>query len=1205
MQKRFLLGFTVCALLGLLLLLYLFGTQPKQSDQLPPSPVEVSSTSTKIQIPNTRESSSSSPSSADNTAQGFEPTNRLPLEHELPKYEFSGSVLDGSKDSIPPLQGAKITAYILDDTTSPLKNGEPLPIAEATSAADGSFRFEKLSWNGIGILAYRAEYPDFSSLMKIFPIGEGVDNRALTTFMMYPAGSIEGEVVDQEGKPISRAWVGEVMLEDSVGGQITKAPGTFVSSWATTDANGRFKLSGIPLPIRDPKRPREERKFRLPAVAYGYADAKSEAVTAGRSDVRIVMLKSEARLFGRVFTHDREPVPGTLIKLTNQRPDLLPTIPRTLEAITAEDGTFEFPDLLAGAYNLLAEKEYPESLGFNPLLERRIVLTNRSTANEELVFPAPVTLAGRVMNQEGQGIPDFVFHSKIDEITARSQAPSVTTDESGDFLLSLYVPEVSGAAGFSPRLPITLPGVWRPSLNAQATRIRLDTQDIVFENLQPSQRYEELVVLLEAGSLIKGTAYEPDAKTPLLDASVFLRGTNSFNSVPTSPTGEFEFVVSAGEKVTLEASSVLGAAALEVSAPREDVALILNSYATISGSVLTASGDPLVGLEVRAFRTAEPGRVKDSVRFEEFALTDEQGFYKMENIVPDTMELKVLMATRSELIPPKSRMLSPEPGEQLAEINFVAEQGDFLEGIVVDQQGQGIEGVSLLTPDTRLSADTDAEGRFKIVGVPMDQPIAFVSASKRGFQEETKENVSLYDGELRFEMKPLQRMKVVAETLGGAIVTDYRLQLQKEVSTPRGKEWSLKRDEVVNDKTGTRVLEEISQGAWRVEVVRLDQNGRELAERGSVEFNISSSSTGDDQTIRVILEGGLYLTGRVVGESQQSQSPTTVLLLNLPQNAEIPGAQMEGPPYDRRARVSLESDGTFLMGPLSEGGYTLVAENEYASSARTNVLLRKGTEPIELKLIPSALLVGTILDSGNNAMKSATVFLAYENEPPSSNPEMVEGGSFRLRIPQPGKWRVIVSENGTGKNQTKAIQFAEGETKEEIFRFSDIMILRGTLTQNGAPAEVSNIVFRGTQGQEAYARLTSSGAYEAEVLPGTYQPWLVTMDVEIPVGESFEVPEGTEEPTRDVALTLGQLDLLVEGKSLSSGLEAELLVRTPWGQVTAFQGYSVTRPQQRFAELPVGEYKGTLRVGEDIITTSEWVPVGSGSPATMVMLLPE
>ena len=1205
MQKRFLLGFTVCVLIGLLIFVFFSGADQIQPDTALSTTVKETSTNSEKQLVNTSESSSASASTSDESTQGFAPTNRPPLEHELPKYEYSGSVLDGSQDSIPPLQGAKITAYILDDTTSPLKNGEPLPIAETTSAADGSFRFEKLSWNGIGILAYRAEYPDFSSLMKIFPNGEGIDNRALTTFMMFPAGSIEGNVVDQEGKPISGAWVGELMLEDSVGGQITKAPGTYVSSWATTDDKGRFNLKGIPLPIRDPKRPREERKFRLPSVAYGYADAKSEAVTAGRNDVQIIMLKSEARLFGRVFSHDREPVPGTLIKLTNQRPDLLPSIPRTLEAITAEDGTFEFPDLLAGAYNLQAEKEYPESLGFNPLLERRIVLTNRSTASEELVFPAPVTLAGRVMNQEGQGVPDFVFHSKIDEITARSQAPSVTTDETGKFLLSLYVPEVSGDAGFSPRLPITLPGVWRPSLNAPASRVRLDTQDIVFENLQPGQRYEDLAVLLEAGSLIKGVAYEPDGKTPLLDASVFLRGTHSFSSVPTTPTGEFEFVVSAGEKVTLEASSVLGAAALEVTAPQENVALILNSYATISGSVLTGSGDPLVGIEVRAFRTAEPGRVKDSVRFEEFAITDDSGLYKMENIAPDVMELKVLMATRSELIPPKSRILSPKPGEQLSEINFVAEQGDFLEGIVVDQQGQGIEGVSLLTPDTRLSAETDAEGRFKIVGVPIDQPIAFVTASKRGLQEETKENVSIYDGELRFEMKPLQRITVVAETLSGSIVTDYRLQLQKEVSTPRGKEWSLKRDEVVNDKTGRRVLEEISQGTWRVELVRLDQNGRELAERGSKEFSITSTSTNEEQTIRVTLEGGLYLTGRVVGESQQSQSPTTVLLLNIPQNAEVPGAQMEGPPYDRRARISIQNDGAFRIGPLSEGGYTLVAENEFASSARTKVMLRKGTDPIELKLIPSAQLVGTILDSANNPMKSATVFLAFENEPPSSNPEMVEGGNFRLRIPQPGKWRIIVSENGTGKNQTKAIQFAEGETKEETFRFSDIMILKGSLTQNGAPAEVSNIVFRGTQGQEAYARLVSAGNYEAEVLPGIYQPWLVTMDFAIPVGESFEVAEGTEEPTRDVALTLGQLDMLVEGKSLPQGLEAELQVRTPWGQVSAFQGYSVTRAQQRFAELPVGEYQATLKAGEKLITSSEWVPVGSGSPATMVLLLPE
>src|SRR5690606_9673960 len=138
-------------------------------------------------------------------------------------------------------------------------------------------------------IAWRAETEGRQSQIKLFPAGEGITNRALTTFLLPPAAIIQGIVTDENDQPIAGAQVGEIVLEDTVGGWLAAGPGTYTSSWTRTAGDGRFALTGIPLPDRDPIRKRAARLFRVPASAVGYQSALSEPVRAGDASVKIVL----------------------------------------------------------------------------------------------------------------------------------------------------------------------------------------------------------------------------------------------------------------------------------------------------------------------------------------------------------------------------------------------------------------------------------------------------------------------------------------------------------------------------------------------------------------------------------------------------------------------------------------------------------------------------------------------------------------------------------------------------------------------------------------------------------------------------------------------------------------------------------------------------------------------------------------------------
>ncbi|MCC7137957.1 MAG: hypothetical protein IT460_05960 [Planctomycetes bacterium] len=137
----------------------------------------------------------------------------------------------------------------------------PRPLAETTSDAEGSFRFDHVPANGfhrIGshnsgqrglILGWVGAWKDgwtFSSA-EVPAVADGVGIDA--EVRLRPSGTVAGRVVDEAGKPVADVTVSaQPKPRDPGGGGWApsflegRAPRSFVK----TDADGRFRISGAP-----------------------------------------------------------------------------------------------------------------------------------------------------------------------------------------------------------------------------------------------------------------------------------------------------------------------------------------------------------------------------------------------------------------------------------------------------------------------------------------------------------------------------------------------------------------------------------------------------------------------------------------------------------------------------------------------------------------------------------------------------------------------------------------------------------------------------------------------------------------------------------------------------------------------------------------------------------------------------------------------
>lgn len=209
---------------------------------------------------------------------------------------LTGHVVDQAGN---PISGAEVRAWTREESRGGpgmMVFGDPGVASSRSATTDGSglFRIEGLKPGDVTALAKADGYTRES--IQGIEVDAG-QIAAPVTITVAPGSSIEGIVVDPNGKPVADAEVSvmETVIDLSEGG----FSGELGSSLAeTTAADGRFRLSGL-----------KDSIYNVSASKRGFVPTQKPGVDAGTSDLRLTLGRS-----GVVFGYVRDKSSGDAIK---------------------------------------------------------------------------------------------------------------------------------------------------------------------------------------------------------------------------------------------------------------------------------------------------------------------------------------------------------------------------------------------------------------------------------------------------------------------------------------------------------------------------------------------------------------------------------------------------------------------------------------------------------------------------------------------------------------------------------------------------------------------------------------------------------------------------------------------------------------------------------------------------------------------------
>jgi len=1107
-------------------------------------------------------------------------------EFRVPR--FTGRVLDATTfDGLP---NATITALLFTDGNFQVSEGYPPIVDETTSDATGAFRFNERPVGRGEVLAWRATLEGYASQMLLFPEGEGIGDRLRSTFLLKQGGVLAGTVVNEAGAPVPDAVVGDMIV-----GEVRKpgAPGesTVATSHTRTDKDGAFRLTGL----------EAGKKLRLPVRAEGFVDFLSEPVDVGREDLQIKLTRADAALRGRVLDWEKTAARG--VKVSVRSVTTRTPLPAPLVRSTATDssGAFRFDGLVAGEYSVTAELDVPESLGPGCRVDLDLAIRVDETKEIEIQLPAPARLEGRFVEAEsGRAVGGVVLYRLIDEVLARERAYKLEVGADGAFAFTAFVP--ADAAGYEVRVPVKWADGFFPLPNdKQPDNVRVEQETLSFMAVRPGETRTGIDVALGPGGKLEGVVIEPDGTTPATDTPVFVRGSRHFTSTTTNNEGRFFIDVPSGIDVRLEAATQrgIGELRLRTAEVNQPARVLLQPYGTLSGDLKDSEGNPL-GEVVVAVQRSGPDRYKDSLLFTEKGMTRGDGTWKIDNVAPGAISLIPEFSNAAGFGPPTPLEVQLEAGAELTDLHLVVEPGDYVEGLVVDAAtDKPIAGATIFTNLREVTASSDAEGRFKLMGIPYNQALDQVTATAEGYTEEVRRNVSIYDKEVIFRLQPRTTLEIAGVDPAGLPLNSYRVRLLQFRDDAPGGNGQLIRESTVSGgatyKAGPQPV-----GLYRAEVVELTSGGA-AGRSGAEDFELKAGGASP-RVVTVRVGDELRLVGTVVQGADKAPVPgATIELLNPPANLQ------EGPagPNARGYLATADGAGRFTIGPLPTGTYQLKAESRGVGSPVASVTLTKDTQPVELVVESRPTLYGALRGPDGEPVRRATLFIMDATGTPAGPSQTARDGQYELALPAAGSWQVVFNQDDTPNVMTRTVTLTAGQRQQLDIDFSTRVKLAGRLLVNGGTAPSGTAaLLRSTNGEEALAvPRDSAGNFEVELSPGDYDVLYSSGQLTAPTFERLRVEASPARQQRDINLRMGSLDLVVvaaDERTIRGNLTLEL-ANPRGGAVVVQRRITVDRVSMRFLRLPAGAYRGVLDRDGEVVSSSDWIEVPAGGAGTMTL----
>lgn len=539
---------------------------------------------------------------------------------------------------------------------------EPGP--RATTGPDGRFIVSGIS---PGVYVLRTAHPKHPRLeQKGVEIPEGNPKVDLGGFALSKPQKVEGQVVDQEGRPLA----GVRILQDRSGPlEISAAP--------VTGPDGRFVLPEVVF-------------GRLTLCKEGYDSAWGPMISPSRTSQlsRIVLRPAPQpfRVSGRIVDGEGRPVDGARVRsgphesgcvvITRTDPCTGERIP---DDVMVSDMEGRFSVELRERMDFDFRAEAP---GYLPTVRSRVPAVPGQSAEIEMVLRRSLAVTGRVLAKGGSpaaGVKVALFMNP--------SGPQAVTDAQGRFRLEGIAP---GRQDFQAEHPKLGRAVRRLEVGPDASSLELRLDGV-------------------AERAIAGLVLDPDGK-PLPGVPVdVVGGPRAWSDAK----GRFRLILDPYEPpylttATIRASkdgyaSTSQVVALSEGSSPQDVELRLGAGQSISGRLL-ADPDRLAGASVEA-RQGEELRQAEVTR---------EGRYRLVGLGPG--EWTVTAHAQGGWSDPKRVLL--EPGQEEAFLDLEVSRPLALRGRVLEPDGTPSASarvrVSRSGGPGLLSVVSDADGRFAV-----------------------------------------------------------------------------------------------------------------------------------------------------------------------------------------------------------------------------------------------------------------------------------------------------------------------------------------------------------------------------------------------------------------------------------------------------------------------------------------------------------
>lgn len=821
-------------------------------------------------------------------------TGLLPLRLAPPR-RIAGRVVDSL--SRRPVAGALVWS------------GSPLVAPPVRTGADGAFLLEVPAAAEVSLAAGAAGFLPGERL-AVKAVKKGEAEPILLT--LSPSASLSGVVADAGGRPVVGA---EVHLDS-----MTERPdGSRVATRVFSGAGGGFRFSRLP--------PGED--FGLAAMHPGFARTTVAARTAppgqASPDLRIVMAGGQTA-FGRVVDTAARPIAGAELTLSTR-------LGEQVKAVSDERGRFELQHLNPGLASL-----YAVHAGHASVYQEEIEIPSGTPVVDlgTLELPPEEAIEGRVTDSRGRPI--------------EGAAVSISGDPAGSFGGSREEPVRTGADGS-----------FRTADLESGRRYSLTVEREGYSSVSvpgvEAPTTEPLRIEMKVARVLSGQVVGPEGE-PVAGASLSLieeRRTGggwsgSSRSLGTTDA-EGRFRLSGPPP----GSIILGVKA-EGYAPRrieglqipedrdlEDVRIALLRGSVLDVRVLTADGEPVADVSVRALPAEEesrPGPMMFSAGLDRVQ-TDSAGRCRLTMEAPGIYRVEASQSASTV-----TALVKAGPGVTPVELRFPP--GFEISGRVIGMDGAGMPGAMV-----DLQEET---GRFTLgIGTGPGGTFVFSQVPDGNYRLKAKrEDLSTDARVLTIAGRSVQglELRLGPEEGGRGSLTGHLLGLTPEelLGTSLGMfNMNGGHHTAQPDRQGVYRFERLEAGEWTVQASTSD--GRQA--QGNVQILPGAGET----TLDLELQKGFTIAGRVLVDGKPLSG------------ADVQAWGMERPvAFTRTAH-----DGSFKLAGLTAGPVTLVVigPQGFAGAQALRV-----TEDQEVSIaLSTGRLAGRVLAATGEPVEDATVVL--------------------------------------------------------------------------------------------------------------------------------------------------------------------------------------------------------------------------------------